>query len=333
MERLHYEFILEAATPIAHHSETFGNHAVLMRRKVRQPGGELVPVPYVTGDCIRHGIREASMIALLDAAGLLHGAELTEAALRLLFAGGQQMGAQTAIKLDEYRRLVDLLPPLGLLGGCAQNRIIPGRLEVGDALLVCAETWHLLPDWVRRHLAEVEGTDGKATVPGCREHVQEEQRVRMDPVLRPALRRLLSAGERDGAEQRLLAGEVAHEDGDAVAVERTKSTMLPRTYETIAAGSLMYWYVSAIVHDELERDTALVAILSWLAQPSAGGKRGTGHGRLRVFAGAQLHLPRPSAVIEPVDVQALGGRVGTVFATHVRERSEAIGKLLREVVA
>src|SRR3970282_539516 len=36
METVKYEFILEAAEPVAHHAESIGNEAILMRKKVRQ---------------------------------------------------------------------------------------------------------------------------------------------------------------------------------------------------------------------------------------------------------------------------------------------------------
>ncbi|MGH8630893.1 MAG: hypothetical protein ACREU7_09045, partial [Burkholderiales bacterium] len=116
MERKRLEFILEARSPIAHHQETFGNTAVLMRQKVRQPDGSFAAVPIITGDTMRHGLREAGTYCLLDCAGLL-GEALTEQALRLLFAGGMVTGSGSVVKLDEYREMVDLVPTLALLGG------------------------------------------------------------------------------------------------------------------------------------------------------------------------------------------------------------------------
>ncbi len=66
MDRVRYEFVLEAALPIAHHEGTFGNEAVIMRRKIRQKDG-WAKVPIVTGDTMRHGMREAAAYVLLDA--------------------------------------------------------------------------------------------------------------------------------------------------------------------------------------------------------------------------------------------------------------------------
>lgn len=127
MRQVKFEFILRADQPIAHHSETFGNQAVSARRKVRQSDGTWAHVPVVSGDAMRHGMREASAYVFLDAAGLLHDGGLSEEALRLLFAGGQVTGSSGGVsKLNDYREMCDLVPPLALFGGCAQNRVIPG---------------------------------------------------------------------------------------------------------------------------------------------------------------------------------------------------------------
>src|SRR4030042_561542 len=144
MEQRKYEFILEAKQPIAHASETYGNMSVVMRERVRQPDGRWVAVPVITGDTMRHGLREAGTYCLLDCAGL-RDAQLGEAALRLLFAGGMVTGSSATINLGQYREMVDLLPHLALLGGCAQNRVIAGRMQVDSAILCCEEARPVLP--------------------------------------------------------------------------------------------------------------------------------------------------------------------------------------------
>ena len=69
MERHQIEIILRAAQPIAHAEGTVGNTQTIMRRKVRQPDGRFTRVPYVTGDTMRHGLREAGAYSLHEAAG------------------------------------------------------------------------------------------------------------------------------------------------------------------------------------------------------------------------------------------------------------------------
>jgi hypothetical protein len=330
MESRRYEFILRAESPIAHHEGTFGNSAVAMRRKVRLPDGGWSHVPIVTADTMRHGLREAGAYALLDAAGLLGAESLGEAALRLLFAGGMVTGRGDAstVKLDGYREMVELVPVLALLGGCADNRVIPGRLHVGDAVLVSEESAHLIPSWV---LEEIRA-DG-AALDMARAHIEVVQRVRMDPTLDPGKRKLLTSAASGGVERRLLASEAAHNEDNAVAREASKSSMMPRTYETIAAGSLFYWQVTATCYSDLDVDTFHTMLAAFLSDAKVGGKKGTGCGLLRAVKAKQVGILRPSERTTALDPGALAPKVGETFRQHVAARAERVKEYLSRVDA
>jgi CRISPR type IV-associated protein Csf2 len=323
-----YEFLLEATQPIAHHEGVLGNHALSMRRKVRQPNGAFVDVPVITADTMRHGLREASAYAVLDAAGLIDGERLTAGALRLLFNGGMMSGRGDAgtVNLDEYRELVELIPPLGIFGGCASNRVIPGKVHVDDALLVCAETAHWWPEWQRL------ATEGQE-IAGSRAHIEEVQRVRMDPMLDPGKRKLLTADAQVEATKQLAASEEAHGKNDAIERDQTKSTMMPRTFERVVQGSLFSWSLSATLHSDLDRDTLMTALGVFLSRCVVGGKKGTGHGHLRCIAPRDNSVRRPSEQTDMLDTDALGGKVGELFRSHVRERADRIREFMTRVAA
>lgn len=326
-EHKRYEFILEAREPISHAQESIGNVSVIMRQKVRQPDGTFAQVPIVTGDTMRHGLREAASYALLEGAGLL-GENLSEAALRLLFSGGMITGsAGGAVKLDEYREMVDLMPHLALLGGCAQNRVIPGRIQVSTAVLVCEETEHLTPEWVRTWAKEQ-----RTGAASARAHVEHVQRVRMDPSLDPAKRLLLTAGERARVESRLLASETASEEMDASTKDRAKSSMLPFSYERVAQGSLFFWSLTATCYSALDSDALLVMVGAFLRHARVGGKRGTGHGLIAPVAAKHVSLANFS---ERADTLALEGdaSIGELYRQHVAERADRIRDFLGRVVA
>lgn len=320
-----YEILVEAATPIAHHSETMGNHAIAMRRKVRLPDGSFVSVPIVTGDTMRHGLREASSYAFLDAAGML-GSSLTEAALRLLFNGGMVTGRGDAsnIKLDDYRDMVDAIPPLGLLGGCASNRVIPGRVMCEDAVLVCEETKHLVPAWIATQ---------SGTLSGARAHLETQQRVRMDASLDPAKVKLLGATAVAQLEGRGRKSENAAIDDDAVERESSKSTMMPRTFESVASGSLFSWRVQATCLSELDVDTFHAMVGAFLVNARVGGKRGTGFGLLRAVAANRVEVHRPSVNMSAVDLVRMGPKIGDLFRAHVKANAEKAKSFLATVDA
>lgn len=328
MEKQTYEFILEARQPVAHSSGTEGNESVAMRQKVRQPDGRMARVPIITGDTMRHGLREAAALATLDAAGLLHAeAHLSEAAIRLLFSGGMLSGKGNAsqIKLDRYRELVDLFPPLALFGGCTDNRCIPGALQIGPAILVCQESVRLL---------DMDGwAAGQAgTLATHRSHVESVTRVRMDPMLSPEKRRMLTADDATRVEQKLLTNENASGEGDHKAKAGAASSMMPRNHETIVAGSLFYWQTTATTWTDLERDCWVTTLATFLADAHVGGKRGTGHGHLVPKDARHITFGRPSYAAEAVNPNGLAARAGAVYRAHVQARADDLREWLCRTV-
>lgn len=319
--RLHrIEMIVEAVEPIAHGSSTEGNAQIAMRSKTRLPNGRFVDVPIVTGDTMRHGLREAASEELMRVAGLRGG--LSESALRLLFNGGLVRGAQSAsVSLDEARELEELLPHLALLGGCIGNRIVPGKMEVGYLELICAETEHLMPTWVREWLDDAGSVTSHAA-----EHIEEVQRVKMDALLNPHTRAALSPGAAAAVDNRMLASDQASVSGDAKAKRASKSSMMPFTFETIVRGSVFFWRVCVVTDTDIERDALAVMIAAFFARSKVGGKKGTGHGQIRpLVARGHEHIVTREAEGSPLAVQGESTYPAIErYVAHVRDRSDRI---------
>lgn len=328
-EKATFTAILRALTPIAHHSRSFGNTAIVMDEPVVQPDGRMIKVPIITGDTMRHGLREAGAYAFLDAAGLLDEPCLSEAALRLLFSGGGIGGAAGAtVSIADYRKLIDLVPSLSLLGGCSSNRPHQGRMQVDSAMLICKEalpvlegdTW--ISEWIERSGFEP---------PLARLSINLAQRTRSDPTLNPTMRGLLSGEALALTDDRLLANESAHAENDAIAIEDSKSTMMPRTYETVARGSLFAWSLTATVLTELDRDTLYLMLAAWLSNMVVGGRKGTGNGRMVGVAMSRKLLGRPSAP-ETITLPD-HGKIGDRFRDHVAAHKAEIKDFLATVEA
>jgi hypothetical protein len=328
MQTLHYEFILEAAQPVCHSQENIGNESVFMRRKVRQNDGSWAMVPYLTGDTMRHGVREAGAYAFLDAAGLLdEGGETTglgEAALRLLFTGGMVTGRGDAsrVSMDAYREMSELCPSLALLGGCTDNRVVTGRVECDEATLICGEQQRYLPEWVL-HWERLGAVDT------CRAHIEIVTRVRMDPTLDPGKRRLLSSGDQVDVTRRLENAERAHHADDALARDDAKSSMMPRNFERLAQGSLFWWGITAYTYSDLDVDTFRVMVAAFLSRARVGGKKGTGHGLLRPVAAQDISVARPAESMNALQLE--GQTFGQLFRAHVADRRDRIRSWLEHV--
>jgi len=326
MKRTRYEVLFRAKQPIAHAEGTIGNQTMLMRRKVRTHEGEIVSVPIVTGDTMRHQMREAAAMVLLDSLGMLETPQLTEAATRLLFNGGMltSKGAGGGVKLSEFRALNELIPSLALFGGCANGQLVPGQLEVSDAVPICEETLGIIPEWMAKHVDRI---------PNSRDLVDEEQRVRFDPMRDPSKVRLLEAGARDAVERKLAAREEAHDSGSDAYALATKSTMLPRTCEVIVPGALLAWSVTATTYTALEEDTFALVMGAFLRMPVVGGKRGTGHGLLEPLVGNEVPIARPKEAPISMDLAALSTKRGDIFRAHVADKAAQIKEALARVAA
>ncbi|MBM3359634.1 MAG: hypothetical protein FJY54_18180 [Betaproteobacteria bacterium] len=331
-EKKRYEFVLRAEQPIAHHSANDGNEAIAFRRRVRVRGG-WAEIPIITADTMRHGMREAAAFAVLSAANMLTGANLSEAAIRLLFAGGMVTGRGDAgsISLDRYRELCELVPTMALFGGCCDNRVIPGRLVVEDAMLVCTEVADdrlgYVPAWALDLARDGVGIDVSV------HHVEDEQRVRMDPTMHPERRLLMSPDAQVSVTNRLQASEQAHQTNDALAREETKSSMMPRRFERVAAGSLFFWAIEANTYTPLDADVLNVAVSAFLHNARVGGKRGTGHGLLRHVESRGVSILRPAEERAPVAALAKDAPVGVMLRAHIEDRADRIRDFLRGVNA
>lgn len=323
-----YEYIVRAEEPIAHHQGTIGNVSVFMRAKKRLPGGAIRELPEITGDAVRHKLREAAVYSTLDAAGILDDPQLSRGALRLLFNGGMITGKGDAsvVNIDRWRELVALFPPLALFGGCTDNRPVPGQLCVDALNVICEETMGLMPDWVKAWLQqENEG------MTSYRHLMERATRVRMDPELRPEKVKLLSESAQIEVNKRLLAQENAHEDGDSKAAADNKSAMMPRSHERLIHGTLFWGAVEARTYTDLEFDAYNFIFAALLSNFRVGGKSGTGHGRLSFLRGHRVPFCLAPRLGDDVTSE-LSGKVGTLYCARVKERADELRAWLQSDV-
>lgn len=342
-----FGFVLKSLTAMNHQSGSEGNHGVAARTKVRLPDGSFASVPYVSGNAMRNRMRHAAAIATLSAAGLLDGLgpQLSQRAVQLLFSGGLLEGGTGGFAQAKYLELCDLFPHLRLLGGAAGGQINPGMLQVSDLTLICEETAHVLPDLAVKlgggHVCDLECGDPcqlrPAGMPSAREHIDVQQRVRGDAGRTLTGQQMMLDADREAVAARRLLRDEAALAGDLRTVAETKSLQLPYTYETVCAGTLWSWRVSAATTSALEEDmlaTVLYHTLAALQTQGVGGKTSHGLGRLQCVEAEGLPW-RPLRTVlreEDVGTELADGhfRPGRLFAAHVAERREAIAHYLRK---
>jgi hypothetical protein len=347
LEQCRFDLIFKLVQALAHSEMTLGNASLTMMKWIQRPDGSFVRVPIVTADTIRHQLRGTLAMATLFASGLMEGdgPEFTIGGLRLTFQGGMLVprgdtktnkGSDKGVNLTGIRALSDLVLSIGLFGGCANSHMIPGRSQIDDAYLLCEETRHLWPYWVSKWVAS-----NSMQVHSFRQHVKPEMRVRGDILRDPTKVMLLSEIARLEHEDQMISRENAHETADAAAKEDAKSTMLPRTCESIVAGSHFFWNASANVYDALQRDAFDVSIHDFFQVGEyttddqiytvpgiLGGKSGTAHGRVTPVQGWTAVKGQ-----KPQEVVMGNSEIGVRLRKHARDNADKLRKVLATVRA
>jgi len=142
---------LTLLSPLHHGAGTSGNSQLLRTQEVVLPDGSSAVVPFVSGNSLRHAIRNACAELTLDAVAATPGT-LNKQTVDLLYSGGALTSAESAqIDLAAHRRLDATWPPAGLLGYSGRGQIWAGTLYVDHLGLVCAENAWRLPAGVRTH--------------------------------------------------------------------------------------------------------------------------------------------------------------------------------------
>lgn len=326
METTRYVCVVRAVQAIAHHRGNVGNHQTLMRSAVRLPGGEISDVPEITGNSVRNRLRRSAAICSLDAAGILGDPQLERGAMKLLFNGGMMTGKGDAsvINIDRWRELVTLFPPLAILGGCIDNRVQQGQLNVDAAKLICEENMHSLSQWTKQWLQ-----DNNEGVRESAYSIEKVQRVHMDPETQPENLKLLSDGARMQVVNKHLLQAKAHDDGNAIEASKSKSDMLPYTFERLIRGSLFQLSFLLRSYSDLEKDAFEYAYNCLLNNLRLGGKQSTEHGEMEFLAGARVNFRQYTGDLD-TETKA---STGELFRSHITAHKEQLVDWLRREIA
>lgn len=144
-------------SPLAHGADgKAGNATLFRRRRVMTASGEVLELPFYGGNAVRGQLRDLLADDLLERLGLSHRRDRPTLALWFFYAlysggaleeggGGTSralaalLGKAGAERTDGLRELRARLPGLSLLGTALGNRVLPGRVYVGDLRPRCQE--------------------------------------------------------------------------------------------------------------------------------------------------------------------------------------------------
>jgi hypothetical protein len=249
----------EALSPITQARGTAGNESLINRELVATPLGERY-VPTLSGNAIRHQIREFGSQFLMDRMGW--SGKMNERRLNFMFGGGSLTEGGGRENTDLIADLPESIPLFSLLGGCLPNQMLRGRMKVASGTLVCAENQDRL-----RHLSpyplpdELVLRDSDAFV-GTYQYVRNDavgsvpQHLNQDS--RDSRRKAADEGKYAGSDQMIFSGQ----------------TIIP-------GACFIHGFILPNASD-LEIGCLLLALSYWIESGNTiGGKGNIGHGRLQ----------------------------------------------------
>jgi len=142
--------------PLAHGADSKAGNATLFRRmRVLSTEGSILTLPYYAGNALRGQMRDALADDFLRAMGIVPRRDNPPLALwffHTLYAGGsleensaaeralkKHIGESNSLRVRGIREFRDTLPGLSLLGCALGNRVLSGRIRVGDFRPACRQ--------------------------------------------------------------------------------------------------------------------------------------------------------------------------------------------------
>lgn len=312
MRNMTIEGIVTAVSSISHIGETRGVAALLRREKVLTPAGDIEEIPVLSGNGMRGPLRDLGMLHMCRALGYgvneqtgeVNGLSL--AAHHFLFSGGALTGdTARGLNVATARRMRDLIPLVSVLGGAMGNQIMPGKVEIGKLVPICAETGRIVPP---RFMPDRPLSIWELT--------QMEDYTRRDDSKDERFRHLLTADARALVDGKHAADWAKKGTADDIDREVGQHQQMRYSVETLAAGTELYWYIVLKDVTDIEFEAFLTCLVEFSRRPHVGGKGAIGHGRVAVKFESWLEMdPRISPTGREIDAP-----IGTRYAAHLTER-------------
>lgn len=331
------DIVATSLDPMHHGGGTDGNRQILRKQRFVHPQtGSHCRVPFISGNSLKHLIRDGCARFALEAMGVADG-ELTKSMIHLLFSGGALSGGGSSIKIGAARDLEALFPMLSLCGYSASNTMTSSRLSIDNLHLVCAENDWRMPEALRDHPHA-----------GMRvgELIDDAFGTRHEPTRANHVARRMLAVEKLDSDNRSLDEriEAAIEDGGKK-LSKPKETrpddsaQMIYDFEVVKAGAA--WWGGLYFDDCTDHE--LAALSSGLERACVGGgpdggmlfrlaaKGSIGYGRVSArLSGSMRRLALPGYEQSSLPVPAQNEQPAVdSYVSHLRANRDAILKALK----
>lgn len=260
-----FEGIARALSAISHNGDSMGGTTAVFRREKMCVGNEIHQVPVISGNAIRGMLRDCGMLFMLRELGMT----LSPQAFHFLTSGGT-LTKDTGRGLDigQARRLRELIPLVGVLGGACGRQILQGKLQVGKWLPMCTEVRELLPE--RYHALATQSMYDLMDIHSFT-RTDDAKSERWQPFLPQEQRALLEA-------PKVKVGK----DGKEMAEKPGVAQQMRYSQEVLIAGTQLFCWLNLNDVTPLEVEAFASALLEWGKTPFIGGQSRHGLGMVSV---------------------------------------------------
>lgn len=315
MKTYTFEGTMTALTSIAHNGgQSMGITSKLRREKFIQPDGTAEEVPVLSGNGLRGMLRDRGMLHMCKMLGYGVNEQSGEVvglplpAFYFLFSGGSLGGSSSkSLGIGQARQIRETIPLVGIFGGAVGNMILPGKLKMGKAIPICAETNHLLP-------AKFQPEKPVSVW----EFLQEEFYTRKDDEKNEKLRGVIMPADRKQLPGMSGGEALTKDDGGS-------PQQMMYHVETLAAGTRFYWKIVLDDVTDIEFEAFLTALSEFSKMPYVGGKSNVGLGEVAVDFGKWLSVDSRVTT----ESEAIALPLGQGYAKHLSERAAEIREFLR----
>ncbi len=286
-----------------------GTVAEMNRMRVKIGDGEFDFLPYISANSIAGILRDCCAFWCLDQIDYpLFTGESAIHVFDLLTSGGGRVAKATGpgyIDLQRENELRSLFPVLGLFGCSIGNRMIAGRLQVGDWIPICAEMKTRLPEslWDRASDVHIEDLIGEQSYTTRDDKKNRYWQDRLDP---ETLREWQRQNEAADLENRPKAAPIS----------------MRYTLECFVPGTEFYVHFRLLNPSDVELGAFLGALGYFSDNPKIGGRGNRGFGRVRLELN-QYRLAGFERVEGPLAVEAIGQA-----REHLRANRERIVEMI-----
>ena len=299
--------IAVAKSLIVHGGDSRGGTLTEFRRVKCVVGDRIEMLPVISGNSIRGLLRDACAEFSLRAAGIEKLKDI--GAYHLLFSGGAltKGGSEAYVNVAEEKKLRELLPALSLFGGSLGNRILGGRLDVGEWVPLCEELAWMVPDEYAELARKFSIYDLVDVIGFTRRDDAKNRRLQEhldDDTLRLYMQR----------KETLREANEAEEPGASAQMRYFMECLIPGTK----------FYVEFVLHHvtDVELGTFLGGLALFANRPAVGGRASTGLGRVELEL-KQVDISEPVRVAGEIAL----GKIELAQRHLAERRSEIIGLL------